>query len=154
MIFSAPDPAADPHVVAMVLALQRASYAVEAQLIGDDRIPPLADDEHAISAWRGRWGVAWDGTDLVGAIAWADHDDHLDLHRVMVSPSAMRQGIASDLLRRVLHARPGRRVVVTTGRDNAPGVSFYAKHGFAPVGEEHVPPGIWVTRLELDRGRS
>ncbi|MET0448625.1 MAG: GNAT family N-acetyltransferase [Aeromicrobium sp.] len=151
MIFSSPDPAADPYVIAMLLDLQRSSYAIEARLIGDDRIPPLHEDEHRLSAWRGRWLVAWDGIDLVGAIAWSQHDRHVDIEKVMVSPSAMRRGIASQMLRRVLEASDRSRAVVATARDNGPAVSFYAKHGFARVADEQVPPGIWVTRFELAR---
>ena len=151
MIFSSPDPATDPYVATTVLALQRASYAVEARLVGDDRLPPLQEDEHRLAAWRGRWVMAWDGVDLVGAIAWADHQDHLDIQKVMVSPDAMRRGIATSLLGHVLAASADRHVVVATGRDNVPAVSLYAKHGFAREADEHVPPGIWITRLRLTR---
>lgn len=150
MIVSSPDPAADPYVAAMVLALQRTSYAVEADLIGDDRLPPLNEDEGALAAWRGRWLMAWDGVDLVGAVAWSEHDDHVDIAKVMVSPSAMRRGIASLLLREVLAASEG-PVVVATGRGNVPAVSLYAKHGFGHEGDAEVPPGIWVSRFRLKR---
>jgi ribosomal protein S18 acetylase RimI-like enzyme len=147
MIFSSPDPASDPYIALTVLALQRASYAVEARLIGVDRLPPLREDVHRLSAWRGRWVMAWDGVDLVGAVAWSDHGDHIDIDKVMVSPSAMRRGIASALLAKALEASAGRDVTVSTGRDNGPAVSLYAKHGFAQETDERVPPGIWVTRF-------
>ena len=149
MIFSSPDPATDPYFAVTLLTLQRSAYAREAELVGDDRIPPLLEDEHRLAAWRGRWVTAWDGTDLVGAIAWADHDDHVDIAKVMVSPGATRRGIASALLSRVLEASGGRQVVVATGRDNTPAVSLYAKHGFEREVDEQVPPGIWVTRFRL-----
>jgi GNAT superfamily N-acetyltransferase len=151
MIFSSPDPAADPYVAAKVLGLQRSSYAVEAELIGDDRLPPLLEDEHGLAAWRGRWLTAWDSCDLVGAIAWSDRDDHVDVAKLMVSPAAMRRGVASALLRHVLDASRERSVVVATGRENVPAVSFYAKHGFAHEADERVPPGIWISRFRLSR---
>lgn len=151
MILSSPDPAADPYVVAAVLALQRSSYAVEAALIGDDRLPPLHEDEHAIAAWRGRWVTAWNEVDLVGAIAWSDVGDHVDLAKVMVSPVAMRTGVGSAMLSRVLGATDRRDVVVSTGRDNVPAVTFYARHGFVHEADEHVPPGIWTSRFRLPR---
>lgn len=150
MIFSSPDPAADPYVARIVLALQHASIAVEARLIGDDRLPPLQEDEHALTAWRGRWMMAWDGVDLLGAVAWSEHADHLEIVKVMVDPLAMRRGVASGLLARVLDDPARRPVLVATGRDNAPGVAMYVKHGFEPVADELVPPGIWVTRLRRD----
>ncbi|MBD8607974.1 GNAT family N-acetyltransferase [Aeromicrobium sp. CFBP 8757] len=150
MILSAPDPAADPYVVAALLSLQREAYAVEADLIGDDRLPPLQEDEHALAAWRGRWLTAWDGVDLVGAAAWTSGTHRVDLAKVMVAPSAMRRGIGSALLRRVLDVADGRTVEVATGRDNAPATALYAAHGFDHAGDEQVPPGVWISRFRRE----
>ena len=147
MIFSSPDPASDPYFAVTLLRLQKTSYALEAELIGDDRIPPLLEDEVELTAWRGRWLTAWDGVDLVGAIAWWEADDRIEIEKVMVSPDATRRGIASALLGEVLGRASGREIVVATGRANTPAVSLYAKHGFRIEGDEQVPPGIWITRL-------
>lgn len=147
VIFSTPDPAADPYFAVLLLGLQRSSYALEADIIGDDRIPPLQEDECGLTAWRGHWMTAWEGTDLVGAIAWADHLDHVDIEKIMVSPDATRRGIATALLERVLARSQGRTVAVATGRDNVPAVSLYAKHGFEREADEQVPPGIWISRF-------
>ena len=125
MIFSSPDPATDPYFAVTLLRLQRTAYALEAELIGDDRIPPLQEDEVGLTAWRGRWLTAWDGVDLVGAIAWREDDDRVEIEKVMVDPSALRRGIASTLLGEVLERAHGREVAVATGRDTCrrlPGV--------------------------------
>ena len=53
MLFTSPDPASDPHYARILLDLQKAAYAVEAQLLGDDRIPPLKETLVGIAAWRG-----------------------------------------------------------------------------------------------------
>ena len=147
MIFSSPDPACDPYFAVALLQLQKTSYAMEAELIGDHRIPPLQEDEVRLTAWRGRWLTAWDGVDLVGAIAWWESDDRVEIEKVMVSPSVMRGGIASALLGQVLDRASGREILVATGRANTPAVSLYSKHGFRIEGDEEVPPGIWITRL-------
>lgn len=147
MILSSPDPASDPYFAVALLRLQHTSYAREAELLGDDRIPPLQEDEIGLTAWRGRWVTAWDGVELVGAIAWREEDDVVEIEKIMVSPSAMRQGIASALLGQVLDRVPEREVAVAAGRENAPAVALYAKHGFRPAGDEQVPPGIWITRF-------
>ena len=147
MIFSSPDPASDPYFAGALLQLQRTAYALEAELIGDERIPPLQQDEVDLTAWRGHWLTAWDGVDLVGAIAWWESDEQVEIEKVMVSPSAMRRGIASALLGQVLDRTRGREVVVATGRANTHAVSLYAKHGFRADGEDEVPPGIWITRF-------
>lgn len=147
MILSSPDPALDPYVAAMLIKLQREAYAIEAALIGDDRIPTLHEDVEALAAPRGRWCTAWDGVDLLGAASWREHDGHIDIDRVMVSPTALRRGIATALLEHVRGRSGGRDLVVSTGRDNSPAVSLYAKHGFEAVGDVEVPPGIWITRF-------
>lgn len=144
-----PDPASDPYFAVLLLGLQRSSYALEAEIIGDDRIPPLREDECGLTAWRGHWMTAWEGTDLVGAIAWSERPDHIDIEKVMVSPNVTRRGIATALLERVLDRAGGRAVAVATGRDNLPAVRLYAKHGFTQEADEQVPPGIWVSRFRL-----
>jgi GNAT superfamily N-acetyltransferase len=147
VIFSSPDPACDPWFAVALLRLQKTSYALEAELIGDDRIPPLQEDEVDLTAWRGRWLMAWDGVDLVGAIAWWEADDRVEIEKVMVNPAALRRGIASSLLGEVLDRASGREVLVSTGRSNTPAVSLYAKHGFRVERDEEVPQGIWITRM-------
>lgn len=147
MILSAPDPALDPWFARELLRVQHAAYRMEAELVGDDRIPPLQDDDVALPAWRGRYLVAWSGVDLLGAIAWRDQGDHLDVDRLMVEPSMHRQGVGSTLLRAVLDLAGGRPVTAATGRDNAPALALYTGHGFEAQRDEQVPPGLWVTHL-------
>lgn len=147
MIFSSPDPASDPYFAVTLLRLQKTSYALEAELIGDDRIPPLQEDEVELAAWRGRWLTAWDGVELVGAIAWSESGERVEIQKVMVTPTAMRRGIASALLGHVVDRASGREILVATGRANTPAVSLYAKHGFRVENDEQVPPGIWITHL-------
>lgn len=149
MIIAAPDPATDRAFARTLLDVQHRAYAIEAELIGESRIPPLLDDEATLPAWRGRWLVAWDGVDLLGAVAWRPHGDHVDIDRVMVAPHAMRRGVAATLLDRVLGARGERDVFVSTGRDNAPAVALYDKLGFRREADEEVPPGVWITRFRL-----
>ncbi|MGH8939381.1 MAG: GNAT family N-acetyltransferase [Actinomycetes bacterium] len=147
MNLSAPDPALDPWFARELLRLQHAAYRAEAALVGDDRIPPLQDDDVTLPAWRGRYLVAWRGVELLGAIAWRDDGDHLDIDRLMVDPRAHRQRVGTTLLEAVLGRADGRPVVVSTGRDNTPARALYSRHGFEVGGDEQVPPGIWITHL-------
>jgi GNAT superfamily N-acetyltransferase len=102
-----------------------------------------------LPAWRGRYLVSWRGVELVGAVAWRDHGDLVDIDRLMVDPVAHRQGVGSTLLQAVLDRAEGRPVIVSTGRDNVPGVALYVRHGFVADGDEQVPPGIWITHLRF-----
>jgi GNAT superfamily N-acetyltransferase len=147
VILAMPDPALDPWFARELLRLQHAAYRAEAELIGDDRIPPLQDDDVTLPAWRGRYLVAWRGVELLGAIAWREQGDHLDVDRLMVEPSMHRQGVGSTLLRAVLDRADGRPVQAATGRDNAPALELYGQLGFEAQGDERVPPGLWITRL-------
>lgn len=149
MLFTAPDPAADPYFARIVLDLQRQAYAVEARLLGDDRLPPLQESLPMLAAWRGRWLMAWDGVRLLGAVAWSDHGDALEIDRLMVTPAEHRRGIGTALVQRVMAAAGVRPIHTATGRDNAPAIAVYRSNGFEPAGDEEVPPGIWITHLTL-----
>jgi GNAT superfamily N-acetyltransferase len=147
VILASPDPALDPGFARELLRLQHDAYRLEAELVGDDRLPPLQDDDLTLPAWRGRYLVSWRGVELVGAIAWRDLGDRLDIDRLMVDPAAHRQGVGTTLLQAVLDRADGRPVRVSTGRDNTPAVALYLRHGFVADGDEQVPPGLWITHL-------
>lgn len=144
------DPAGDPVLAAELLALQRQAYAVEAALIGDDRIPPLHEDLAGLRAAPLRWAGVRAGGRLVGALAWTDDGDLVDVHRLVVAPAAARRGIGSGLVRRLLAEAGARPVVVATGRDNAPARALYERLGFTVTGEREVLPGLWVTGYRHD----
>lgn len=146
----------DPDDVATgqaIVALQRASYAVESMLIGSDGIPALTetlDQVRASSLAAGRrWLGAFDPSGLCGAVAWDELEDGtVDISRLVVAPRAFRRGVASRLLDALDDRFPGRPMVVSTGRANAPAIALYRRRGFHVVAEREAIPGLWVTELE------
>lgn len=132
-----------------LLDLQRAAYAVEAALIGDDRIPPLHEPLADLLAAPLIWVGAFDGDALLGAIAWEADADTLDINRLVVSPAAFRRGIGRLLVATALDRAAGRTVLVSTGRDNAPARRLYEGYGFAWVNDVEVIPGLWITNYRL-----
>ena len=147
MILSTPDPALNQSFAASLLRLQHDAYRAQADLVGSDRLGSLAADQDSLPAWRGRYVVAWRGTQLVGAVAWRSRGDVVEIDRVMVDPAVHREGIAAALLESVLTEIPGRRIETWTGRDNAPGIALYRRFGFEPVSDEQQSTGLWITRL-------
>lgn len=150
VILAEPDPALDPWFARELLRLQHDAYWCEAAIIDDDRLPPLGDDEVSLPAWRGRYLVAWDGVRLVGAVAWRDHGDGLDVDRLMVDPAEHHQGVGSALLRHVIDVAADRPVLAASGRDNHPAASLYAGHDFVRQRDEEVEVGLWVTHWRRD----
>ncbi|MGY1704689.1 GNAT family N-acetyltransferase [Geodermatophilus sp. SYSU D00697] len=140
------DPVTDEARARELLAVQVAAYAVEAALIGDDRIPPLREDLVGLRSAGLSWLGALDGDGrLAGAVAWTEDGALLDVERLVVAPAAARRGIGTALVRALLARADGRPAVVATGRANAPARALYERLGFVPTGEREVLPGLWVT---------
>ena len=143
------DPAADLGLAAALLELQRAGYAVEAELIGDDRIPSLHEDVDALRGAGLYWLATFDGAEPVAAVGWTESHGIVDIDRLVVAPRAHRRGLGSALVRAVVQDRNGRPVLVSTGRDNAPARRLYEGLGFAHAGDREVVAGLWVSDYRL-----
>ena len=89
------NPAADLGLAAALLELQRAGYAVEADLIGDDRIPSLHEDVDALRGAGLYWLATFDGADPVAAVGWTESHGIVDIDRLVVAPRAHRRGLGS-----------------------------------------------------------
>jgi ribosomal protein S18 acetylase RimI-like enzyme len=139
----------DPDTLRGLWDLQRASYAVEAELIGFDGIPALHESLQELRDCGESFLGLDDETGLAGAVSWARlQDGTLDICRLMVHPRAHRRGIATALLDSLNRAEPARRAVVSTGTANHPALALYKRHGFTPVGTRRIAPGTSITVLE------
>ena len=145
MLIREVEPAADDDLAGALLVIQHAAYAVEAVLLNDDRIPPLHEHVDDLRKAPLRWLGAFAHDRLLGALAWSNDNDQLDVDRLMVAPSAHRRGVGTALVLEVLRHAGNRRVIVSTGRDNPPARAFYERLGFTRVADEQIVPGLWVT---------
>ncbi|MDV8021339.1 GNAT family N-acetyltransferase [Rhodococcus sp. IEGM 1330] len=141
------EPSADQALAELILAVQKGSYAVEAGLIGDDRIPVLHESVDDLSAAQVHWLVAREGDEILGAAAWSNSE----IDRLVVSPHAHRRGIGRALVDAMLESIVARRVHVATGRDNSPARRLYESVGFVHTEDRQVLPGLWLARYELVR---
>ncbi len=133
----------DDAVLRELWTVQRLSYAVEAELIGFDGIPPLHETLDELRTSDETFLGVYDEEGLVGAVSYQLDGSTVDICRLVVHPRAFRRGIASTLL----DALPGGPQTVSTGTKNEPALRLYRKRGFVETGEREVGPGVSITDL-------
>ena len=144
---------ADAEVAAVVLELQRRSYAVEARLIGSDRLPPLHESLEELQACGETFLGAYVEGRLAAVVSWRFDGATIDLHRLAVLPDFFRRGIGVALLRAALRSEPqASRAIAQTGAANEPAKQLYRGEGFAELGDREVLPGLWITQFERSIG--
>ena len=112
----------DRAVAERLLTIQHAAYAVEAELIGFDGIPPLQEDLAGLMASTEHWLGRYDGDVLVGAVAYElPDDDTVDISRLIVDPAHARRGHGRALLDHLDQLEPRPISLVSTGTREHPG---------------------------------
>jgi GNAT superfamily N-acetyltransferase len=135
----------DPVLAAQVLALQRAAYRVEADMIGFEGIPPLHESLADLVAAPLTWlGIKSDGR-VVAAIAFTQDGRGVDVDRLVVDPDAVRGGLGSALVGALDSEAT---ITVSTGTKNLAAHRFYEAQGFKSIGESSPVPGLRVTHFE------
>jgi ribosomal protein S18 acetylase RimI-like enzyme len=139
----------DPDTLADIVRVQRASYRVEAELIGFDGLPPLRETPEELAAVPESFLGAFEDGRLLGAVAFQRHRTWVDIYRLVVDPAAFRRGIATRLLDALDDLHPDAAwTTVATGERNAPAIALYERRGFDAVGRTAVAPGIRIVRFE------
>ncbi|MEU3645613.1 GNAT family N-acetyltransferase [Lentzea sp. NPDC034063] len=133
----------DDTVLHELWTVQRLAYAVEAELIGFDGIPPLHESEDELRACDEIFLGLHDEEGLAGAVSYRLDGSTVDICRLVVHPRAHRRGIASKLL----DALPPGPQTVSTGTKNEPALALYRKRGFVETGTREVAPGVTLTDL-------
>jgi ribosomal protein S18 acetylase RimI-like enzyme len=139
---------ADEPLADRIVVLQRKAYAIEAELIGSDRIPPLHETPDQLQACDETFLGAYVEGGLAGFVSWKRDGDTLDIHRLAVDPLFHRRGVGRALVRAALEIEEAARTIVQTGAANEPAKALYRGEGFAEIGEQEVLPGLYVTLFE------
>lgn len=126
--------------------IQKASYEVEAQLLGYAKLPPLVESFCEFRESPDRWLVSYCKGKPAGALAFQIRK-HVEITRLFVSPDFFRLGIASGLVERLQAKYPGKRYLVATGSLNIPARRLYAKCGFREVEEFETRDGVAILKL-------
>ena len=113
-----------------MLPVHRASYAVEAELIGFPDLPPLKQAAADLAASGEEiWLCDEDGA-LVGGVGLEDDGEVLVIARLFVAPKAFRRGVGTDAVRLAVGRAGGRAMRVGTGSKNLPALALYEREGF------------------------
>ena len=130
-----------------MLAVQRAAYAIEAELIGYPDLPPLHETLAALQATEEELWLCEEGGDLVGVVGLEHGEDEMVIARLFVAPAFFRRGVGSALVTQALAQAAGRRVRVGTGARNAPALALYARFGFRRLDEGSPTPSRGYVEL-------
>jgi len=138
----------DRALAERLLEIQHRAYAVEAELIGFDGIPPLQEDLDGLMSSTEHWLGRYDGDVLVGAVAYEFPDeDTVDITRLIVDPTHARRGHGRALLDHLDQLEPRRTSLVSTGTANTPAVTLYKSRGYHETARIEIAPGVTVTQF-------
>jgi len=134
-----------PDVAAEIVELQRLSYAVEAELIGFDGIPPLHETTEQVTALDLVVLGAFEGGVLAGIVGYERVGDVVDIDRLAVNPAFFRLGLGMALVTEV-HEREADAgtFTVSTGALNAPAIRLYTRLGYSRLADRDLPEGLTI----------
>jgi len=139
----------DEKTAKCVLELQRASYKIEAQLIGFYEIPPLKETIDSLQGCDEIFYGYYLNDVLAGIISFKIIDNVLDIHRVAIHPTFFRMGIANKLINFIEGLKTNiNKIVVCTGKDNLPAINLYLKNGYKKKKDIEIINGIYITEFE------
>jgi ribosomal protein S18 acetylase RimI-like enzyme len=133
-----------------VLEVQRAAYAIEAELIGYPDLPPLHETLAALQATGEEVWLCLEGDALVGVVGLEHGPEEMVIARLFVAPASFRRGVGSALVAHALSLARGRRVRVGTGARNAPALALYERFGFRQLDEREAAPNLGYVELIHD----
>lgn len=128
--------------------LQKASYKVEADMIGYADIPPLLETyEHFIQC-NESFICFLKGDALAGAISYTKENRLMRICRMVVHPDYFRQGIADTLLTALQLQGGWDTISVSTGKMNLPARKLYEKNGFTHKEDIEAAPLFFISSFE------
>lgn len=142
----------DPSLANKIIAIQRPSYQIEADLIGFQGIPALLETVDDIMNSKETFIGYYENDQLLGVLSYEENEDLVDICRLVVSPASFRKGIGRQLVSYVLEEiRGSRDVIVSTGLKNTPAVTLYEKLGFQQERTMEIAPGVYIVNMRYCR---
>lgn len=138
----------DIAVAGRVLEIQHAAYAVAADIVGYDSIPPLQETLAELQSQPLIFlGVSCAGT-LAGVLGYRRRGDTVDIDRLAVHPMFLRRGLATKLLRELLVRERDAGFTVSTGLSNHAAVNLFERFDFLITGEAEPVSGAKIVVLQ------
>lgn len=139
---------AEQSIAVQIHAVTQAAYALEAERIGCADFPPLRESLNELRQSSDSFLVFQQNGVVVGVLSFARGTDSVVISRLVVSPTRLRQGIATALLseleRRLV---PHEHLTVSTAQANTPAVLLYQRLGYTAASLSNSPEGIPLLRL-------
>jgi predicted N-acetyltransferase YhbS len=139
---------------AAVLAVQRAAFAIEARLYGDQQLPPLVESVEQVRAdlERSLGLVAVIADRLVGSVRVRVDGQSLHLARLAVAPDQQGRGLGALLLARAEQVAPATEAVLFTGHLSESNLRLYAKAGYVEQRRVRVDDLVTLVHLRKPLG--
>ena len=146
-----------------ILAVQKAAFAAEAQLVNDWNIPPLTQTlEELAEDWRKgiMLKAVTDQHALVGTVRGHEAQDGFYIGRLAVLPQWQGRGCGSALLEAIIEQAQNRaqnrarsltcadRLVLFTSTKSERNLRLYERFGFRPFKTDTTATGVALVWLE------
>ena len=134
-----------------ILAVQRAAFEAEAQLVNDWNIPPLTQTlDELTNDWRKGImlkAVNEDGI-IVGTVRGHMAPDGFYIGRLAVQPQWQGRGCGSALLEAMIARAEPNRLVLFTSTKSERNLRLYERFGFKPFKKSTTATGVTLVWLE------
>lgn len=134
-----------------VLAVQKAAFAAEAQLVRNWKIPPLTQtiDELAEDWRKGIMLKAVnEGGPIIGTVRGHMAPDGFYIGRLAVQPQWQGRGCGSALLEAMIARAEPNRLVLFTSTKSERNLRLYERFGFKPFKKSTTATGVTLVWLE------
>ena len=134
-----------------ILAVQKAAFEAEAQLVNDWNIPPLTQTLDELAAdWRK--GIMLKAVDedgiIVGTVRGHVAPDGFYIGRLAVQPQWQGRGYGSALLEAMIGRAESSRLVLFTSTKSERNLRLYERFGFRPFKKSTTATGVPLVWLE------
>ena len=134
-----------------IMAVQRAAFEAEAQLVNDWNIPPLTQTlDELTNDWRKGImlkAVNEDGI-IVGTVRGHKAPDGFYIGRLAVQPQWQGRGCGSALLEAMIGRAESSRLVLFTSTKSERNLRLYERFGFRPFKKSTTATGVPLVWLE------